>query len=183
VLIATTGKCLIANILDDLYSYRGSNRTKYNCANYSGVLRFWLWKFKSLSHACIGASGTSRGNGHGMYGRKRLFTIYNAFGRWVGKDKISDSCWTMFSGVGVAITIPMYRTDTKHMYDRPLFVDNDNYERWIHCLTGFVRSVMPTQIIGWLKTHRQFNVNGMANISYIATSCIRCCGTRGQQAE
>jgi hypothetical protein len=81
-----------------------------------------------------------------MSWQKQTFIIYrdSALGGRVGKDKMSNSCWPMFSAVGMAFTIqivPKCRAKTKRIHDRALFVDNDKYERWIHCLAEFVRSV------------------------------------------
>ena len=43
----------------------------------------------------------------------------------------------MFGALGVALSVQVigcHDVGTKRMYKRTLFVDNDNYERWIHCL-------------------------------------------------
>jgi hypothetical protein len=54
---------------------------------------------------------------------------------------MSDSCWTMFGALGVAFNVqvtPKRRAETKRIYDRALFIDNEKYERWIHCLAEVV---------------------------------------------
>ena len=84
----------------------------------------------------------------------------------------------VFGGVGMAFAIQIVprcrHAETKCVYNRPLLVDNDNYERWIDCLAEFATrsSEMSIQITGWWKTCHELGVRSNMNAKYIVNSSI-----------
>ena len=55
----------------------------------------------------------------------------SALGWWVGKDKMPNSCWMMFTSIAMAFNIqisPKLCAEAKRIYNQALFVDNNKDE-------------------------------------------------------
>ena len=107
------------------------------------ILEYHVFNLR-LSQRWIATSKTTRCSEMSGWTWKQLFRmviIYHESG-WIDKDEMSDSYWMMFCAFGMAFTIqigPRYCVETKRIYDWALFVDNEKYEWWIHCLAEFVQ--------------------------------------------